>query len=62
HAHKRLVISPIGEPLGTAESVHEIIIVLSDVMRCHTEVLRRCNILHRSISERNILIVRDEGK
>ncbi|ORX71442.1 hypothetical protein DL89DRAFT_313708 [Linderina pennispora] len=60
--HKRLVMSPVGEPLETVESVHELIVVLGDAMRCHTEVLRRCNILHRDISNNNILVVREEGK
>ncbi|ORX69544.1 hypothetical protein DL89DRAFT_162648 [Linderina pennispora] len=60
--HKRLVMSPIGEPLETVDSVHELIVVLGDAMRCHTEVLRRCNILHRDISNNNILVVREEGK
>ncbi|ORX64931.1 hypothetical protein DL89DRAFT_296772 [Linderina pennispora] len=60
--HKRLVMSPIGEPLETVESVHELIVVLGDAMRCHTEVLQRCNILHRDISDNNILVVREEGR
>ncbi|ORX71362.1 hypothetical protein DL89DRAFT_313552 [Linderina pennispora] len=60
--HKRLVMSPIGEPLETVESVHELIVVLGDAMRCHTEVLRRCNILHRDNSNNNVLVVREEGK
>ncbi|KAJ1957246.1 hypothetical protein EC988_000929, partial [Linderina pennispora] len=60
--HKRLVMSPIGEPLETVESVHELIVVLGDAMRCHTEVLQQCNILHRDISDNNILVVREEGK
>ncbi|ORX65375.1 hypothetical protein DL89DRAFT_218046, partial [Linderina pennispora] len=58
----RLVMSPIGEPLETVEPVHELIVVLGDAMRCHTEVLQRCNILHRDISDNNILVVREEGK
>ncbi|ORX66520.1 hypothetical protein DL89DRAFT_64546 [Linderina pennispora] len=61
-AHKRLAMSPIGEPLETVESVHELIVVLGDALRCHSEVLRRCNILHRDISNNNILVVREEGK
>ncbi|ORX66518.1 hypothetical protein DL89DRAFT_324939 [Linderina pennispora] len=51
--HKRLVMSPIGEPAGNQSS---------DAMRCHTEVLQRCNILHRDISDNNILVVREEGR
>ncbi|KAJ1957623.1 hypothetical protein EC988_000738 [Linderina pennispora] len=61
-AHKRLAMSPVGESLSTVESVHEFIAVLGDAMRCHSEVLNRCNILHRDISSNNILVVREEGK
>ncbi|ORX70296.1 hypothetical protein DL89DRAFT_267510 [Linderina pennispora] len=61
-AHKRLAMSPIGESLSTVESVHEFIAVLGDAMRCHSELLNRCNILHRDISSNNILVVREEGK
>ncbi|KAJ2499684.1 hypothetical protein GGH96_003347 [Coemansia sp. RSA 1972] len=32
HVHKRLVIKPLGEPLNTVRTVHELIIVLYDAM------------------------------
>ncbi|KAJ1944032.1 hypothetical protein EC988_006092, partial [Linderina pennispora] len=61
-AHKRLAMSPIGDSLDTVESVDEFIVVLGDAMRCHSEVVSRCSILHRDISSNNILVVREEGK
>ncbi|KAJ2585984.1 hypothetical protein EV177_009845, partial [Coemansia sp. RSA 1804] len=57
-AHKRLVMSPVGEPLKTAKSFDELIAVLADAMLCHDAVWRHCGILHRDISDNNILVVR----
>ncbi|KAJ1727434.1 hypothetical protein LPJ72_005945, partial [Coemansia sp. Benny D160-2] len=56
-AHKRLVMSPVGEPLKTAKSFDELIAVLADAMLCHDAVWRHCGILHRDISDNNILMV-----
>ncbi|KAJ2746828.1 hypothetical protein GGI20_001059 [Coemansia sp. BCRC 34301] len=39
-------MSPLCEPLDTARSVDELIVVLSDTMHAHTEVLSRCKLLH----------------
>ncbi|KAJ2506547.1 hypothetical protein H4217_009000 [Coemansia sp. RSA 1939] len=57
-AHKRLVMSPVGEPLKTAKSFDELIAVLADAMFCHDAVWSRCGILHRDISDNNTLVVR----
>ncbi|KAJ2655614.1 hypothetical protein IWW48_005441, partial [Coemansia sp. RSA 1200] len=57
-AHKRLVMSPVGEPLKPAKSFDELIAVLADAMLCHDAVWRHCGIFHRDISNNSILVVR----
>ncbi|PIA18252.1 hypothetical protein COEREDRAFT_6501 [Coemansia reversa NRRL 1564] len=56
--HRRLVMSPIGEPLQSVNSVDELIVVAYDAMAAHTAILKRCAILHRDISVNNILVCR----
>ncbi|KAJ2659005.1 hypothetical protein IWW48_003714, partial [Coemansia sp. RSA 1200] len=58
--HKRIAMSPVGKPLRELASVHELVIVMADAMRCHDAILRHCDILHRDISPNNILFTRDE--
>ncbi|KAJ2050551.1 hypothetical protein GGI08_005470, partial [Coemansia sp. S2] len=60
-AHRRIVMSPIGEPLCSTKSVAEFVTVVCDAMRCHSAFVDDCNILHRDISDNNILVVRSEG-
>ncbi|KAJ2040520.1 hypothetical protein IW146_000139 [Coemansia sp. RSA 922] len=60
-AHRRIVMSPIGEPLCSTKSVAEFVTVVCDAMRCHSAFVDDCNILHRDISDNNILVVRREG-
>ncbi|KAJ2257700.1 hypothetical protein GGI13_000812 [Coemansia sp. RSA 455] len=43
------------------ESVAEFVTVICDAMRCHSAFVDHCNILHRDISDNNILVVRREG-
>ncbi|KAJ1661747.1 hypothetical protein EV178_006433 [Coemansia sp. RSA 1646] len=57
-ARKRLVTGPVGEPLKMSRSFDELITVCADAMRCHNAVLQSCDILHRDISDNNILVVR----
>ncbi|KAJ2495328.1 hypothetical protein GGH96_006411 [Coemansia sp. RSA 1972] len=52
-------MSGVGEPLKTVRSIPELIVVIYDVMRCHMAIIDNCNILHRDISEGNILVWRD---
>ncbi|KAJ1998900.1 hypothetical protein GGI04_004801 [Coemansia thaxteri] len=55
-------MSPVGERLRTVKTVAEFITVVCDAMRCHQEILTRCNILHRDISDNNVLVVKRDGK
>ncbi|KAJ2118729.1 hypothetical protein IW147_006341, partial [Coemansia sp. RSA 720] len=58
-AHMRIAMSGVGKPLKTVQSIPELIVVIYDVMRCHMGILKHCHILHRDISEGNILVQRD---
>ncbi|KAJ2654164.1 hypothetical protein IW148_006426, partial [Coemansia sp. RSA 1199] len=58
-AHMRIAMSGVGEPLKFIKSIPELIVVIYDVMRCHMGILKHCQILHRDISEANILVRRD---
>ncbi|KAJ2809544.1 hypothetical protein H4R20_000046 [Coemansia guatemalensis] len=59
--HRRLVMSPIGEPLQSVSSVDELIVVAYDAMAAHAAILKRCSILHRDISINNILVRRNSS-
>ncbi|KAJ1773227.1 hypothetical protein LPJ74_000737 [Coemansia sp. RSA 1843] len=59
--HVRYAMEPIGEPLNTARSASELIVVLCDAMRCHKAISDECSILHRDISDNNILVVRNDS-
>ncbi|KAJ2537799.1 hypothetical protein GGF49_006223, partial [Coemansia sp. RSA 1853] len=60
-AHMRIAMSGVGKPLKTVRSIPELIVVIYDVMRCHMGILKHCHILHRDISEGNILVQRDDA-
>ncbi|KAJ2335330.1 hypothetical protein GGI00_001417 [Coemansia sp. RSA 2681] len=59
-AHRRIVMSTIGEPLRRVRSVKEFVTVLHDAMQCHYAIVKHCRILHRDISDNNVLVVRQE--
>ncbi|KAJ2778604.1 hypothetical protein GGI18_004037, partial [Coemansia linderi] len=59
--HRRIVMTPIGEPLRSTESVAEFVTVVCDAMRCHSAIVEHCGILHRDISDNNILVYRKGG-
>ncbi|KAJ2115171.1 hypothetical protein IW146_002515 [Coemansia sp. RSA 922] len=48
----------IGEPLRTVKTAKEFVAVICDAMQCHYAIVDKCNILHRDISDNNILVVR----
>ncbi|KAJ2485163.1 hypothetical protein IWW37_006018 [Coemansia sp. RSA 2050] len=56
--HRRIVLSQIGERLHSVGSVNELVTVVCDVMRCHNAIFKHCQILHRDISDNNVLVVR----
>ncbi|KAJ1916975.1 hypothetical protein LPJ71_001881 [Coemansia sp. S17] len=58
--HRRIVMSQIGQRLHTLESVDEFITVVCDVMRCHNAIFEHCHILHRDISDNNILVIKQD--
>ncbi|KAJ1850213.1 hypothetical protein LPJ76_006450, partial [Coemansia sp. RSA 638] len=60
-AHMRIAMSGVGKPLKTVQSIPELIVVIYDVMRCHMGIIEHCHILHRDISEGNILVQRDDA-
>ncbi|KAJ2853871.1 hypothetical protein GGI22_004701, partial [Coemansia erecta] len=59
--HKRVFTHGIGSPIKFVESVPELIIVAADVMRCHSEIVSKCSILHRDLSMGNMLVRRDSS-
>ncbi|KAJ2401822.1 hypothetical protein GGI23_001142, partial [Coemansia sp. RSA 2559] len=59
--HKRVFTHGIGSPIKFVKSVPELIIVAADVMRCHSEIVSKCSILHRDLSMGNMLVRRDSS-
>ncbi|THV43834.1 hypothetical protein BGAL_0875g00010 [Botrytis galanthina] len=54
--HYCLVTSPAGRPLHEYQSVRELLEVLRDAIQGHKSLLKKGKILHRDISENNIII------
>jgi serine/threonine protein kinase len=54
--HYCLVTSPAGRPLHEYQSVRELLEALRDAIRGHRSLLEDGKILHRDISENNIII------
>ncbi|KAJ2720559.1 hypothetical protein GGI07_004523 [Coemansia sp. Benny D115] len=61
HVHKSLAMKLIGEPLYSVRSVDELIIVVADAILVCIEIWKKAKILHRDISDNNILITRIDG-
>jgi serine/threonine protein kinase len=51
-----LVVSPAGRPLHSYRSVRELLEALCDTIRGHRSLLEAGRILHRDVSENNIII------
>ncbi|KAJ2104197.1 hypothetical protein GGI09_000244 [Coemansia sp. S100] len=54
----RIVMESIGKPLRTVKTAKEFVTVICDAMLCHYAIVDKCKILHRDISDNNILVVR----
>lgn len=50
------VFTPIGLPLSTFRGPAELLVVLRDAIQAHRDLLQKANILHRDVSNGNILI------
>ncbi|KAJ1776132.1 hypothetical protein LPJ54_003274, partial [Coemansia sp. RSA 1824] len=57
--HRRIVMSPVGEPIHNLKSIDELIVIVGDVMAAHTAIAKRCGLLHRDLSDNNIMFHRD---
>jgi hypothetical protein len=60
--HCCLVVSPAGRPLHAYRSVRELLEALRDAIAGHRSLLENGNILHRDISENNIIITDHTAK
>ncbi|KAJ2557266.1 hypothetical protein GGH12_006216, partial [Coemansia sp. RSA 1822] len=58
--HRRIVMSPVVEPLQKVKSMDELIVIVGDVMAAHTAIAKRCGLLHRDLSVNNIMFHRDK--
>ncbi|KAJ1718142.1 hypothetical protein LPJ61_006813, partial [Coemansia biformis] len=62
YSHMRMATAPVAYRLRNVESVYELIIIANDVVKA-LGALKKCNILHRDLSENNIMFMRDkDGK
>ncbi|KAJ2659241.1 hypothetical protein IWW48_003578 [Coemansia sp. RSA 1200] len=59
YSHNRMAMTPIGKRLRDIPSIPELILVMHDAVRAHKAVFDNCGILHRDISENNILFQHD---
>ncbi|KAJ1675625.1 hypothetical protein EV182_000901 [Spiromyces aspiralis] len=59
--HRRIVMEPVGRPLRFAKSIPELIVILHDIMECHSTIIEECQILRHDISTNNILIIQPKS-
>ncbi|KAJ2721408.1 hypothetical protein GGI07_003973, partial [Coemansia sp. Benny D115] len=59
-AHKRVASKSYGMPIRHLKSVQQFIVVMADVMRVHSRIYQHAHILHRDISNDNILFYKTE--
>ncbi|KDQ59807.1 hypothetical protein JAAARDRAFT_33384 [Jaapia argillacea MUCL 33604] len=64
--HYRLVVKEVGRPLAEFENGRDLVGILSDCLLAHQGAYEKLSILHRDVSDGNILIIpgsgRDEGE
>jgi len=60
--HCCLVVSPAGRPLHAYRSVRELLEALRDAVAGHRSLLEDGKILHRDVSENNIIITESAAK
>ncbi|CAL1715090.1 unnamed protein product [Somion occarium] len=60
--HCRLVVNEIGCPLETYETSHDLIYVVLCALQAHEDAWVKAGILHRDISDNNILIFFVDGR
>ncbi|KAJ2079393.1 hypothetical protein H4R24_003808 [Coemansia sp. RSA 988] len=56
--HRRMASGPVGTPLQSLRSEHDVVVVLADAMQSHAEILRHAGVLHRDVSLNNVMAVR----
>ncbi|KAI6023054.1 hypothetical protein BKA83DRAFT_4627261 [Pisolithus microcarpus] len=54
--HRRLVMQPVATPLSNFNSIHELLSVFIDVLDMHMTLVMQYFILHRNISDNNLMI------
>ncbi|KAI0030624.1 hypothetical protein K488DRAFT_24944, partial [Vararia minispora EC-137] len=57
--HQRMVFKKIGRPIFTFHSTRELVTVLYHALQAHDAAVQRARILHRDISDNNIMIDKD---
>ncbi|KIK17895.1 hypothetical protein PISMIDRAFT_39784, partial [Pisolithus microcarpus 441] len=56
HLHRRLLLSPVGDPLVQFHSLQELVSIFIDIIQVHFVLIDVYNILHRDISINDILM------
>lgn len=57
-----IVTSPVGRPLHTFQSLTELLQVFRDAIKCHRSLYHDAKILHRDISQGNMIILDGQGE
>ncbi|KAL0959985.1 hypothetical protein HGRIS_011643 [Hohenbuehelia grisea] len=60
--HFRFVVKEIGEPLSEFECSNDLLRLVFDAFIGHQDAYEKCGLLHRDISEGNILILNKDGR
>ncbi|KAI9799423.1 MAG: hypothetical protein M1825_004523 [Sarcosagium campestre] len=59
--HRCLVVAPAGRPIYDFESLKELLTALRDAIQAHKSLWKEGKILHRDISDNNIVIARKDN-